>query len=423
MRWLIIEDSLESRKGHWFEYLEDFHRELPGLGDEVTLLVSWRAEPFIQTQLGALPQLPESSFLKLSDGSPFWRRYARIPVHAWKTLWAVRKYLRSAREPDVIFVPTVIVHNLLAWVVLIKLKLKRGNARVLLFFPGLPICKTGEATALDGSPTSKLTGKLLRWLAPEIGAGKVILGVETQAMKQAGEEVLGVPFTYFPHPVQPIETPPAATGWITMACYGVARSEKGSDVFALAMEKYLARFPDSRIRFVIQWLDNFTNASGGVADLPATLRNHPRVKIIRRLLGDGEYAQHLQAAQVLVLPYRCSSYALRVSRVVIEAMVNGLPVIVTKGTTLATQAEDFGTGLTCEDGDPDSLAEAIAEMESRFDEMRKRALNARAMAAELFSVREFRHIIQASAITSPVVKSVGAATGACVMKPLISDEP
>ena len=53
MRWLIIEDSLEGRQGHWFEYLENFCRELPRLGDSVTLLVSRRAEPFILNRLGA----------------------------------------------------------------------------------------------------------------------------------------------------------------------------------------------------------------------------------------------------------------------------------------------------------------------------------------------------------------------------------
>jgi hypothetical protein len=206
MRWLIIEDSLESRRGHWFEYLEDFCSELPRLRDEVTLLVSRRAEPFIQSQLGGRPVLPESAYGKMSDGAPAWRRFARIPVHAWRTFWAVRRYLRTAPAPDVIFVPTVIVHHLLAWTALVKLKLKRGNARVLLFFPELPIRKRDGAVMLDGSPTSKLTRQLLRRRETEIRAGKVILGVETQAMKQAAEQVFGVPSTYFPHPVQTSNT-------------------------------------------------------------------------------------------------------------------------------------------------------------------------------------------------------------------------
>jgi glycosyltransferase involved in cell wall biosynthesis len=467
MRWLIIEDSLEGRQGHWFEYLENFCRELPRLGDEVTLLVSRRAEPFIQSQLGALPVLPESAFGKMSDGAPAWRRYARIPVHAWKTFWAVRRHLRAAPEPDVIFVPTVIVHHLLAWTVLIKLGLKRKKTRVLLFFPGLPIRRadyrtpdegqqttgrqddrtTGPLTTeaesplsslpsplshspapgpvvLDGSPTSKLVRTLLRWLAPEIRAGKVILGVETQPMKRAADQVFQVPFTYFPHPVAPLpyprphtpdegqpttgrpddgatETPsplspllsPLSQPSLTLAGYGAARHEKGSDVLVAALEKYLAQFPQGRSRFVVQWLEDFATTSGATARLPASLRQHARVEVVSRLFADGEYAQRLAATQALLLPYRCSSYALRVSRVVIEAVVNGLPVVATRGTTLAEQAEQFGAAILCDDGGVESLAAAIGELERNCKSLAVQARGRRVAAREHFSVRHFRSIL------------------------------
>ena len=66
MRWLIIEDALESLKGHWYEHLQGFHQELPRLGDELILLCSRRAEPFIIEHLGALAILPESLPLRQS---------------------------------------------------------------------------------------------------------------------------------------------------------------------------------------------------------------------------------------------------------------------------------------------------------------------------------------------------------------------
>jgi len=456
MRWLIVEDSLQGRGGHWFEYLGDFCRELPRLGDEVTLLVSRRAEPFIREQLGGQPVLPESAYGKMSDGAPVWRRYARIPIHAWKTFRAVRRYLRTAPEPDVIFVPTVIVHHLLAWAALVKLGLKRGNARVLLFFPGLPIRRGIHAAVLDGSPTSKLVRKLLRWLGPEIRAGKVILGVETHAMKQAAEQAFGLPFTYFPHPVHATkiesrnskseigdrrsevgnaekkygkqkeeiaesETYQVSGQWsvvsgpssdlrspsselrtsnselLTMACYGPARHEKGSEVLTAAMEQHLARFPNSRSRFVLQWLKDFSTASGGTAHLPATLRQHPRVEIVDHYFADGEYAQRLASTQALLLPYRRLSYALRVSRVVIEAMVHGLPVVATRGTTLAEQAEEFGAAVLCEDENVESLVAAIEKTEQNYAALAARACERQAKAREHFSVRQFREALMSKA--------------------------
>jgi glycosyltransferase involved in cell wall biosynthesis len=266
---------------------------------------------------------------------------------------------------------------------------------------------------LDGSPTSKLVRQLLRRLEPEIRSGKVILGVETQAMKQAAERVFGVPFTYFPHPVQAekaeiqkrkaeiakskIVSPSAfslqPSALLTMACYGPARHEKGSDLLAAAIEKYLERFPDSRARFVLQWLTDFSLPSGGMAQLPAALRQHPRVEIVDRYFAEGEYAQRLAGTQVLLLPYRCSSYALRVSRVVIEAMVNGLPVVATRGTTLAEQAEQFGAAVLCEDENVESLVAAIETVERNYEALAAKASGRQGTARGHFSVRMFRETL------------------------------
>ena len=51
MRWLIVEDALRDRKGHWFEYVETFARELRALGNQVKVLADRAAEPFLVEQL------------------------------------------------------------------------------------------------------------------------------------------------------------------------------------------------------------------------------------------------------------------------------------------------------------------------------------------------------------------------------------
>ena len=38
MRWLIVEDALRDRKGHWAEYIGTFLRGLEKQGDEVVIL-------------------------------------------------------------------------------------------------------------------------------------------------------------------------------------------------------------------------------------------------------------------------------------------------------------------------------------------------------------------------------------------------
>ncbi len=396
MRWLIAEDSLESRKGHWFEYLQGFMRKLPLLGDEVEIAVSRTADTFIEEQLGALRILPDSAFSKMSDGAPGWKRYARIPLHALRTYGSIRKYFKKSHPPDVIFVPTVLIHHLLGWFFLQKLGVIPKRSRVILFFPGLPIQLKNNEPTLNGSPTSKLLRLLLHFLRKEIIQGKIILGVETIAMLDAANRIFSVPFTYFPHPVDPVSLNTSSNDSrspVIMACYGPARSEKGSDLLVKAIEMYLARNPKAQVRFVIQWIDDFTSPSGERITLPKAFYNNPRVEIIDRFFDDHEYGMRLASTDVLLLPYRRSSYGLRVSRVVIEAMVNGIPVITTEKTTLADQAASYGSALLTADEDADCLERCIDSAVDRQKELMERGVAQRVVARGHFSVESFRRIL------------------------------
>ena len=158
MRWLIVEDALRDRKGHWFEYLGTFARELRALGDDVTVLADSAAEPFLVEQLQVRPVLPASIWHRMGDGAGALRRCLRVPVHAWQTYRALKKYIRRTEKFDVIFVPTVLVHHLLGWTWLIKRVFKQASTRVILFFPNTPVqldLKTNEPS-WQPAPTAKL---------------------------------------------------------------------------------------------------------------------------------------------------------------------------------------------------------------------------------------------------------------------------
>jgi hypothetical protein len=64
--------------------------------------------------------------------------------------------------------------------------------------------------------------------------------------------------------------------------------------------------------------------------------------------------------------------------------------VATRGTTLASQAEEFGAVVLCEDGNVESLVTAIGEMERRYHDLRPLAEYNKKKAREHFSVREFR---------------------------------
>ena len=95
MKWLIVEDALRDRKGHWLEYVSTFVRGLKELGDEVVVLCDRKAEGFVMEQTGALPVLPESIWHRMGDGAGAVKRYLRVPEHAIATLFAMRKVFRG----------------------------------------------------------------------------------------------------------------------------------------------------------------------------------------------------------------------------------------------------------------------------------------------------------------------------------------
>jgi len=400
MRWLIAEDALRDRKGHWFDYLTTFRNGLIEVGDRVEILVDRQATPDVNRRLNANPILPKSIWSRMSDGAGPLTRFARVPLHALATKRAVADWFRHNASPDVVFVPTVLVHHLLGWTWLLNGLLRHSSARVILFFPNTPIrlSSANGSPEWNRAPTAILFRRLVHSLRTLVVAGKVVLGTETLPMRDALTRLTGVPFTYLPHPVasSPEAGRPATSpdeSGLVMGSFGSARLEKGSDLLAAAVLDYCRRHLDSRVRFALQCVE------GREKDW-RPLQAQSRINLIQDYFAEGEYARQLHSTQILLLPYRRASYDLRVSRMVIEALIAGMPVVATRGTTLACQAEEFGAIVHCEDGDAPSLYEAICKAETSYPELHTRAAERSHLARQHFSVRNFRELFLATALAS-----------------------
>jgi glycosyltransferase involved in cell wall biosynthesis len=440
MKWWIFEDALRDRRGHWSEYLQTFRRGLEAEVDEVRIFADRECEPALAKTLGADPVLPKSIWARMSDGAPKWRRLLRIPAHGFATYRAVSKLLSDSSAlhapssslpagralPDLIFVPTVLVHHLAGWVPLIKWKLRDFRGRILLFFPNAPVYLNNNGAArIAADPTAKLFLFCIRALRNEVAAGKVVLGAETGPMTRALTEATGVGFTYLPHPVElsakhlpatrdsvgrlgapspqtPVSVdrqgdlsaasppvPAASADPIVFGCYGAARHEKGSDVLQRAIALVLENRPDMPARFVFQWMEDFADEEGNMIHLDPEVAAHPKVQVIRGHFSEGGYERQLAATDVMLLPYR-SPYRLRVSRVVIEAMNLGMPVVATRATTLWSQLSEYGVGAGCDDGSADSLATAICGVAKEFTRLAAEARGKAGQSQEHFSVKNFR---------------------------------
>ena len=172
-----------------------------------------------------------------------------------------------------------------------------------------------------------------------------------------------------------------------------AEKLKSLDPRPSALDSSLAANAAGRpLRFAIQWVEDFRDDSGNLVSIDPWLREHTQVEVIGRFFEGDEYGEQLERTDVMVLPYR-SPYRLRVSRVVIEAMMNRMPVIATRGTTLFEQAEEYGVVIGCEEGSAESLAEAILKAAESFESLQTSAQEKASAAAQTFSVGFFRDLL------------------------------
>ncbi len=415
LRWWIVEDALRDRKGHWFEYLQTFQRGLDAEGDQVRFLVSKECVPEVAAAFNARPVLPQSIWARMSDGAPKWRRLLRIPAHAIATYRAVAKLLAGCSAPnapsshlssdralpDLIFVPTVLVHHLAGWLPLIRRKLRNVPTRVLLFFPNTPLRFDARGKVqLAPEPTAKLLRWYIRRLAPEVASGKVVLGAETRPMAQALSEITGVRFTYLPHPVELCgELSPANGGTgltkrqpILCGAYGAARADKGSDLLQKAIRQVLEDWPEIPAKFALQWVEDFRDEHGNIVRCDPWLRDHPKVEVVDEYFVGNGYREKISGTDLLLLPYG-KDYRLRVSRVVIEALVRGKPVVTTAGTTLEQQSREFGASIAFDNSSIASLVKALKEGVANITNLLAEARNQAHAARQHFSVATFRTIL------------------------------
>lgn len=404
MKWLIVEDALKNKQGHWFEYIETFRTGLKDLGHEVHVLAEQNADSFIAELEDVFPVLPDSIWHRMSDSASRLQRYLRVPQHAMQTRSCVKRWLSEHPTPDVIFVPTVLVHHLLGWWRIFRERLERTKTRLVLFFPNTPIKfdNSSQTATFGGDPTSRLFLWLIRRLETWVRSGQVVLGVETFAMRDGMTRVTGVPFTYLPHPVNLVAQAPSPNPRVSplvFGCYGAARHEKGSDILQEAIKLHLKAFPDSTSQFHFQWLSGYTDQNGTRHDIDESLATDQRVRFIRDFFAPGEYEKQIALTDVMLLPYR-DPYRFRVSRVVIEALVASMPVVATRGTTLWEQSSEFGSAIPCELDDPQSLADAIHQAETSFEFLRRVAVARTAAAKEHFSVSGFVSLLANSRLVS-----------------------
>lgn len=392
-RVLISEEGVKDNAGHWAPYSQSIVEGLEEIG--ASAVVAGHADATVEVR-SAMPFEPVFRFSRWDghyEHRPWLERKALVALHNRRLYRDMAAFLERSEPFDVIFCGNILVYHSFAWRMLVRRFLGKKFHHLVLMM----VQPAGSLDRERGRYVFPLRSKALAWsLADSVAAGKgrVSLAVETPAAQAEFSQLTGKTVHLLHHPVEaPDLGPPSRPERerLRLVCPGFARFEKGSDVLLEAIRKLSSGGQGAGMQFTLQWKKGATFA--GIDSMTVGVDEELQAKGVAKfeeveLVGD-DYWRFLAEADLIVLPYRGDPYTTRLSRVTIEAMIVGKPVIYPKGSWLEFAVEESGAGVGFEDGSADSLAEAVLEARSRFATLAESARDRAAAAAEHYSARSF----------------------------------
>jgi glycosyltransferase involved in cell wall biosynthesis len=105
-------------------------------------------------------------------------------------------------------------------------------------------------------------------------------------------------------------------------------------------------------------------------DLHEIAAKNPRLIMDERLACGEVWQQVLDSSDLMLLPYASSRFAISYSAIAVEAIANGIPLVVPAGTSMARLVQEFGgAGTTFDRADAPSIAESVQRALDRFDQL------------------------------------------------------
>jgi len=397
LNWLIIEDGLKDFHGHFLDFVTTFIRGLTELGDRVTVLCAKGASKTVLEQTGALPLMPSARW---RTGSL--RRLASVLGNIYwlcASLLVLVRQRKLINQNDLIFLTGTKVQHLILWRVYSAIMGRAFQTPLLLFFMATPVRKRADGDGYEWEGFfGRIFGALVRSLSASRNGSRIRFATETEQLTNCLSVLSGVGFETMPQPVEPdprrraTEPVRRKSGQLTIGSYGPPREEKGSHLLIRAIAKILEEDELENARFIVQWTQDFRCENGDLANIPPELGESGRFHAIKHYFEPGEYEDILADTDAIVLPYG-ANYNLRGSRVLIDALVRGLPVAVTKGSSMQTLAESYGLCVVIEELNENSVAASIRKLHKMAKHRGCQSSPNKVAAQSYFSVRNFRSLV------------------------------
>jgi len=392
---LIVDDSLKSYDGHWYEYDKKVAQINQDAGIQVTIAAHELVSPKIIEEINAVPVFKYSNW-EINSLRPllipvYLRPWWRILINNWLLYKAMENFLLSSEHFDCVFVPNLLLPHLIAWILLIRKYDRYKFNRIVLFFR-FNISKYDEVNKkIKLNKYHFMIKKLLNMLSTKVDLGRVCLVTDTDRLAAEYQDLCGLNFTVFPIPIvkQSLDMENSKelnvdSGILPLVftSLGPARAEKGIYVLQKSIRYLLEKKPQIHINFVIQ--GNFE-----ADELLLELEANPKVCLLTSNLTSNEYNYYLHKSDCLLLPYLYQAYYARSSHVAIEAVTAGIPLIYTQGTWIEDPVSQYGAGIAFENENFLDLADKICMMASEIDKYKAKAMQQSKIARQYHSSDSF----------------------------------
>ena len=396
-RLLVVEEVLKGQVGHWYEYVRAVVELNRAEGVDAIAVVHAAVEPEIAREIGAIPAFARSNWDNVYGRANALQSLIGVVRHNWLVYRTMRRIVRERGPIDCLFAPTVWLHHIWGWRLLMALHGSKIGRMVLLF-------RMNPGTSVPGSdvPVFDRSMTLLKWgmqsFAGAIARGKVVFATDSTRLARQYQMLCGISPELFPSPrIAPFDDrkkPEKQPGEpIVFSSLGPARFDKGIDLIQAAIKLCLAAGTSRPVKFVIQWNQPIRDGAGQPYLPDAALENDPRVEFIRQSLDSADYDAAIQAADCMLLPYRRDSYYARISGVAVEAATAGIPMIHTGDTWIGDLVDSVGAGVAVDDGDVGQLAAAIHAVIDNFEAFRTRAGERQPLAVAVHSSEAFQNCL------------------------------
>ena len=184
--------------------------------------------------------------------------------------------------------------------------------------------------------------------------------------------------------LRPVTEVPRPQGRLRLLYVGRLAERKGVDVLVEALDRLLVRGHDATLTVVGSVFPGYEGVETALRKRSEDGRLAGRVSF--RGFVDDVWAV-AEDHHVWVVPSRTDE---PFGNTAVEAVLAGRPVVAARSGGLAEATEGYGSGVLCEPGDPDDLADAIADLDRRWSEVTAAVPASRELAVRRHSPAGYR---------------------------------